>query len=54
MGKAGAGLVWIDFKLLMPSAGEQKRIVGPRLWAASTDGCEELLPATSPFLPPAQ
>lgn len=48
MGKAGAGLVWINFKLLVPSAGEQKTVVGTRLWAASTDGCEEPLPATSP------
>lgn len=28
MGKAGAGLVWMDFKPLVPSAGERKRVEG--------------------------
>lgn len=35
MGKAGPGLVWINIKLLEPSAGEQQRVVGMRLWETS-------------------
>lgn len=35
MGKAGSGLVWINIKLLEPSAGEQQRVVGMRVWETS-------------------
>lgn len=36
MGKAGPGVVWINIKLLEPSAGEHKRIVQMRLWETSS------------------